>query len=413
MADIPRDRVPESSISFMADPYRFIGRRAQELGSDVFATRLLGQRTICMYGRQAGALFYDTSRMRRAGAMPLRVVSTLLGAGGVQALDGQMHRLRKAMFLELATGARIDALLQLAADAWDAHARRWQDAGGVCLYEGATALLAEAAFAWVGIPLTPAQVQERRPDVVALFDGAGAVGPRHWRSRLARRRLESWLADVVTEVREGVLACDSSSPLARVVAHVDADGSRLDARVAAVELLNLVRPIVAVSVYVTFLAHALHRHPGQRGRVAAGGRELENFVQEVRRFYPFFPAAAARTCKAFSWNGFEFPQGTRVMFDLYGTNHDPRHWQRPDTFNPVRFNGEVDQVFGLVPQGGGSHAQGHRCPGEWITVALMQQAAQFLARLRYQVEGDPQIQFSRLPALPEGGMQLRQVQRGD
>lgn len=409
MADIPRDHVPESSISFLADPYRFIGRRARELDSEVFVTRLLGQRTICMYGREAGALFYDTGRMQRAGAMPLRVVNTLLGAGGVQALDGDMHRLRKAMFLELATGTRIDPLLHLAGTAWEQHARQWQQAGGVCLYEGATALLAEAAFAWAGIALDRARVQERRPDVVALFDGAGAVGPRHWKSRLARRRLEGWLVGVVEDVRTGAAACEASSPLARVAAHVDADGRPLDARVAAVEVLNLVRPIVAVSVYITFVAHALHRHSGLRAQVAGGGRELENFVQEVRRFYPFFPAAAARTCQAFTWKGFGFPAGTRVMFDLYGTNHDARHWHEPDRFDPDRFNGDVDHVFGLVPQGGGVHAQGHRCPGEWITLALMQQAAQFLARLEYDVEGDPQIRFGRLPALPEGGMQLRRV----
>src|SRR5690606_2277585 len=85
---------------------------------------------------------------------------------------------------------------------------------------------------------------------------------------------------------------------------------------------------------------------------------------------PFFPAVAARTCQAFAWHGFDFPDGTRVMFDLYGTNRDRRHWRAPETFDPTRFDAGADMVFGLVPQGGGLHAEGHRCPGEWIALAL-------------------------------------------
>lgn len=409
MADIPHDRVPDSSLAFLADPYRFIGRRAEQLGSDVFATRLLGRRTICMYGRDAATLFYDTTRMQRSGAMPRRVVKTLLGAGGVQSLDGAMHRRRKEMFLELATGERIGQLLDLTDRQWSLHARRWQEQGGVCLYQGAADVLAGAAFAWAGIERGEGDTPGRTRDVVALFDGAGAVGPRHWKARLARTRLERWLAGVVREVRSDSRRCDPSSPLSWVARHLDADGQTLAPRVAAVELLNLVRPIVAVSVYISFIAHALHQYRDQREHVGAGTKELEAFVQEVRRFYPFFPAVAARTCQAFAWHGFDFPDGTRVMFDLYGTNRDRRHWRAPETFDPTRFDAGADMVFGLVPQGGGLHAEGHRCPGEWITLALMQQAALKLTGLRYAVEGEPGIDFGRLPALPEDGMRLRDV----
>lgn len=412
MTRIPSDGVPESSLSFLADPYRFIGRRAQQLRSDVFATRLLGRRTVCLYGPEAARLFYDTGRMQRARAMPRRVIRTLLGAGGVQGLDGAAHRKRKAMFLELATGGRVDRLLEHSGQQWTAHAHRWRTQGGVCLYRGAGDLLAEAAFAWVGLVLDEAEARRRTPDVVALFDGAGAVGARHWKARLARMRLERWLAGIVEDVRRGRVGCDPESPLAHVARHLDVDGQPLDPRVAAVEVLNLVRPVVAVSVYICFVAHALHRHPEQSARIGAGGRELEAFVQEVRRFYPFFPAVAARTCSAFTWNGLDFPDGVRVMLDLYGTGHDPRYWRDPATFDPRRFEGDVDTVFSLIPQGGGIHAEGHRCPGEWITMALMRQAAQVLGGLGFTVEGEPEIDFRRLPALPDGGMRLR-LDKGD
>src|SRR3546814_9974873 len=64
----------------------------------------------------------------------------------------------------------------------------------------------------------------------------------------------------------------------------------LSPRVAAVELLNILRPTVAVSVFITFTAHALHQLPACRQNLQADDGYLECFVQEVRRFYPFFPA---------------------------------------------------------------------------------------------------------------------------
>ena len=412
MASIPSDGVLESSVAFLADPYRFIGRRARQLRSDVFCSRLMGRRTVCLYGPDAARVFYDTTKMKRHNAMPRRVVRTLLGVGGVQSLDGAVHRARKAMFLDIATGAGIDRLLASTARQWDLHARRWQAAGGVCLYEGAASVLSRAAYAWAGIALEEDEVARRTRDTVALFDGAGALGPRHWHARLARPRLERWLAARIERIRAGGDAPDPALPLARVALHVDADGRPMPPRVAAVELLNLVRPIVAVSVYVTFIAHALHRFRDARDGIGDDGEGVDRFVHEVRRFYPFFPAVAARTCAPFSWNGFEFPGDTRVMFDLYGTSHDGRHWHAPDEFAPGRFDGTgFDPVFALVPQGGGVHADGHRCPGEWITLALMRQATRILdTGLAYAVEGRPEIDFARLPALPEGGMRLRNVQ---
>ncbi|MFC0711916.1 hypothetical protein [Azorhizophilus paspali] len=43
--------------------------------------------------------------------------------------------------------------------------------------------------------------------------------------------------------------------------HRGLDDNLLKARVAAVELLNIIRPVVAIVVYLTFVAHALRRYP--------------------------------------------------------------------------------------------------------------------------------------------------------
>jgi fatty-acid peroxygenase len=166
-----------------------------------------------------------------------------------------------------------------------------------------------------------------------MFDAAEAVGRHHWQSRLARWRAEGWLSNLVRQVRAGSLHPPQQSPLHIIALHRDPDGALLRPRIAAVELLNLLRPTVAISVFITFIAHALHRHPDCGRRLAAGEPGYaELFVQEVRRFYPFFPAVAARVRRDFEWKDYRFPRGRRVVLDLYGTDHDPRSWDARRNF---------------------------------------------------------------------------------
>src|SRR5688572_29915956 len=98
----------------------------------------------------------------------------------------------------------------------------------------------------------------RTKELTALFDAAGAAGPRHLWSRLARRRAERWIAGIVDRVRAGQLSPPAESPLNVIASHRELRGALLTARVAAVEVLNLLRPTVAVSVFITDAAHALY-----------------------------------------------------------------------------------------------------------------------------------------------------------
>jgi fatty-acid peroxygenase len=356
-----------------------------------------------MSGPEAARIFYDQDRFVRRGAMPGRIRGTLLGRGGVQGLDDEAHRHRKRMFMSLMTPERIARLAELTADKLRIQAEQWASMDQVVLYDALQEVLTRAVCAWCGVPLAEADIARRTRDLALMFDAAGAVGPRHWQSRLARLRAEGWIANLIRQVRGGNLLPPWQSPLHVVALHRGRDGGLLPPLTAAVELLNLLRPTVAISVFMTFIAHALHQHPDCRQRLAAGEPGYaELFVQEVRRFYPFFPAVAARVRRDFDWKGYRLPRGRRVLLDLYGTDHDPRTWDAPDEFRPERFREWDESPFNFIPQGGGDHLQGHRCAGEWVTIELMKVAASFLAGgITYDVpEQDLRIDMARLPARP-------------
>ena len=404
MPQVPRDNRPDATLALLADPYRFISKQCRAYGSDLFETRLMLRKTICMTGPEAARLFYDQSRFMRQGAMIGRIQKTLLGKGGVQGLDDEAHRHRKQMFMSLMTPERIEGLMATTAEEWQARARLWALRDEIVLYDELHELLTRAACAWAGVPLPESQVRQRTHEITALFDAAGSVGPAHWRARWARKRANRWIENIVGQSRSGQIRPPEGSAASIIAEHRDLNGELLSPHVAAVEVLNVIRPIVAVGVYVTFVAHALHQFPECRRKLEAGDDTsyTEMFVQEVRRFYPFFPAVAALVRGDFEWRGYRFPARRRVILDLYGTNHDARTWDAPEVFQPERFREWDGSPFSLIPQGGGNHDVNHRCPGEWITIGLMKQAADVLARrIRYDVpEQDLQVDYSRLPALP-------------
>ena len=413
------DAVPQApgfdnSLALLSEGYRFIGKRCDELGSDIFSTRLMLKRVICVRGEAAARMFYHPDRFTRRGAIPPGTLGLLQGPGSAQVLDGEMHRVRKALMMGLQSPDSRARLVALAETEWHARFARWARLRRVVLIQEAQAVLCRAACAWAGVPL--ANVEEevlRTAEFSAMIEGAGAVGPRNWMGLSLRRHTEAWARAHIEAVRMG-RPTDPESPLARIAFHLDADGEVLSTDDAAVELINVLRPVVAVARYIVFGALAMHEFPEWRPRLQGGDpASAEMFVQEVRRYFPFFPAVGGRALEAFEWQGLRFDKGDWVLLDLYGTNRHPGTWSDGESFRPGRFEGWQDSGFGLIPQGGGDHAHGHRCPGEMLTIELTKSALHLLAaEVDYDVpQQDLAISLAHMPALPASGFVIEGMRK--
>ncbi|MGQ5259739.1 cytochrome P450 [Micromonospora sp. ZYX-F-536] len=402
----PRTFRLDDGLPLALHGYAWLPDRLRRAGADVLRTRLLGLPTVALHGPEAARFFYDERHVRRQGAIPGPVRSTLFGHHAVHTLDGTAHRVRKALFVGLLVNGGIDGLVERVGRAWQAASQDWPGRGRVVLFDETSRVLTRAVCDWTGIPLTPAEVPALAADLVAMVDGFGSVGRRHLRARRARTRRENWLATLIDRVRRGEATVPEGSAVAAVAGHRDADGAPLDACTAAVELLNIIRPTVAVSWFVAFGGHALHRWPAHGDQLrAADPGFAEAYAHEVRRFYPFAPFVGGRAVTGLEWGGVRIPAGAIVLLDLYGQNHDPRLWPEPYRFRPERFVGREIGPFELVPQGGGDPRTGHRCPGEQITVALLRDLVVRLARLEYTVpEQDLRIPLHRIPTRPVDGL---------
>ncbi|MFC9165965.1 cytochrome P450 [Streptomyces fungicidicus] len=405
----------DRTLPLLAEGYAWLPNRMRDTPGPVVRTRILGRPALALRGPEAVRFFYDEGNVHRHRAIPEPVLATLFGHGAVHTLDGAAHRARKSLFLPLLEPGRIAGLVEHTTAAWDAAVPEWSRRGSVVLFDEASRVLCAGVHRWAGIPLddsgSGSDAGATARDMIAMVDGFATAGPRHLRARRARARQEERLGRLVRDVRTGTVTAPADSVLELVCRHRDAGGEPLDEKTAAVELLNVVRPTTAVAWFVAFTAHALHTWPEHRAPLAEGDPPFTAvFAHEVRRFYPFVPFLGGLAARDLYWRGEWIPAGGLVVLDVYGQNHDESLWGDPYAFRPRRFLERPVQRDELIPQGGGDPATGHRCPGEGVTVGVLEALAVRLARMEYTVpEQNLAIPLHRVPTRPQSGVLLSGV----
>jgi fatty-acid peroxygenase len=436
-SEIPHVGTIDSTLALVLEGYPFISTRCKKLATDAFSCRLMLRSAVCISGPTAAELFYDTTSFRRRDVAPARIRKTLLGEGGLHGLDGPAHRHRKAMFLSF-MGPHCLAPFRARAEAvWQDAARKWRGRE-IAVFEEARRLLFRAVAEFAGIPIAKDEVEHRSADLMAMVDAFGGLGPRHWRGTLARARSERWIANIIGGVRRGTLQPKRGSALEVICAHRDLQGALLDRHTAAVEFLNVIRPMMAVAYFVELAAAALSVQTHLRSKIIGDDAALERFVHELRRYCPFTPFLGAEACRHVQWNGYRIPEGTLTVLDVYGIQHDERICrtterknappeegpgcrrnrrrgaQGADAFDPSRFKSWDGNRFTLLQQGGGVHADGHRCAGEWLTVEALKIASRTLASIDYETDCRRLVfDLARIPSRLIGAPLVLRVERAN
>lgn len=408
LQDVPRSTIlPDETVFMLREGYDFISNRCRKLNSDAFRTRIMGRSVICMRGPAAANFIYGNENLTRVGGMPQTVLRLLQDRESVQQLDGDAHRARKEMFVRLlirdenATARLVDLFRR----EWLRRLPLWQQEKRVTLLQEVSDLLAKVSLSWCGVPERYGLADERRI-LAQMIEAAGHFGPRTFLTLFRRSGFERSLQSLIEETRSRPEARNDRSPLCQIAMHRDHAGRLITVEAAAVEVINLLRPITAIGRYIVFAALRLHLHPQWPWLFRNGGDELiDDFVEEVRRISPFFPFVGAVAKNGFRLHEITFEPKQWFLLDLYGTMNCEDLFPQPDKFKPYR---QLSSTVGggrFIPQGAGDVVQGHRCPGEKVTVAIMAEAVRLLTRaMTYTVpKQDLRIRHRRIPAAPASG----------
>ena len=376
-----------------------LDRRARS-GGDTYATRMLGHRAVVVRGPAGAELFYDESVVQRSGAIPFPLRGLLFGRGAIHGLDDEAHDVRKQLFFDVLAPDRVRELVTATTTRLEERVAGW-DGQPVHVFDELVDVYGASVIGWAGLEVSDAEALRWSRELGRIVNGFGGdpqAYPRAWASRV---RADRWARGHVRSVRRGRSRPSHRSALALLAA------SDLDDTTAAVELLNVLRPTVAVAWLGMYAALYLDEAPRWREQLRSPttGTHHAAFAEEVRRATPFVPVLAGKVRRPVTHDGVDLHEGDRLVLDVWGTNQAAAVWDSPQSFKPERFLREEPGPFDFLPQGGGLPT-GHRCPGEPFTVLLLTETVRVLAGTDHRVGTSHEVDLARMPTMPEDGLLL-------
>lgn len=410
------EKVPEIKIKLtdvterLDEGYLLLSELRKEANAPVVKARLLNKEVIAIYGKEAAKKFYDPRNFKREGAMPKIVLKTLFGENGVQTLDGQAHEHRKTIFMDLMTPKRMEEYHRILDKNLTQKLDRQQ--GQFELFDLAKDVLFRSICEWAGIDLsqlTKKEVDQLAEYQISMISSAVTNPATHIKGIDNRKKSEKWAQSLIENARINPVAGKEDVALYAFAKATDDHGELLPVDVAAVELLNVIRPTVALTVWIALMGHALFSRPDIYQRLHAEFDQLQDsFIQEMRRYYPFFPMLPAFAIQDVEVDGYLIPKDSWVVLDLYGTNHDDRMIETPEVFRISRYLGKekhisYDEEYEMIAQGGGEFKTMHRCAGEWITLHTLRVFSdQLVNKYQFSIpEQDWSIPMNQFPTYPK------------
>lgn len=411
MEKVPEIKIKLTDVSERLDEgYLLLTELRKEADAPVVKARLLKKEVIAIYGKEAAKKFYDPRNFKREGAMPKLVLKTLFGEDGVQTLDGNAHEHRKTIFMNLMTPERMEAYHRILDK--NLTQKMDQQQGEFELFDVAKDVLFRSICEWSGIDLSKInkkEVEQLAEYQISMISSAVTNPTTHIKGIENRKKSEKWAQSLIEKARTSPVAGKEDVALYAFANATDDQGELLPIEVAAVELLNVIRPTVALTVWIALMGHALFSRPDIYQRLHAEFDQLQDsFIQEMRRYYPFFPMLPAFAKQDVEVDGYLIPKDSWVVLDLYGTNHDERMIETPEVFRISRYLGKekhisYDEEYEMIAQGGGKFEAMHRCAGEWITLHTLRVFSdQLVNKYQFSVpEQDWTISMNQFPTYPK------------
>lgn len=338
---------------------------------DIFELPLPGFRSVVVVGPEANKLLLTESRERflwRAEGDPV----TRLLRQGLLVTDGAFHDELRQMMTPALHKRLFDGFAEVMWRDTDRVTCRWRDGARIDLMDEmrcvALLILTDALFKddfgphigvlWKDILRT---IRFISPGPWLIWPGMPRVGYRR-----ALRRMDDYCYRLIARRRGQPGA--GTDLLGQLIASGMSDDLIRD------QLLTMfIAGHDTSTALLAWTLHLLSLHPdilararaeidtvvGERVPTNAHIRQLiylDSVIKETLRLYPPIHLGSRIAATDIVFRDFRIPAGTRVLYSIYLTHHDPKYWSTPETFDPDRFAPENagDRVaYTFLPFGGG------------------------------------------------------------
>ena len=255
MKQIPKTKIKLNETKELINKgYNLLRELREDVNAPVVKAEFLTKDITVIYGEEAARKFYNPEIFKREGAMPEPVLKTLFGEGGVQTLDGKRHHHRKNYFMDLMTPERMEDYRKILNKNLTEELDKQH--GEFELFDLANRVLFTSICEWSGINLEnydSKSLEKLAHNQISMISGAVTSPADHIRGITDRNHSEQWAQDLIKEARKNPVPGKEDLALYVFANATDYDGELLPVEVAAVELLNIIRPTVALTVWMALM----------------------------------------------------------------------------------------------------------------------------------------------------------------
>jgi cytochrome P450 len=338
-----------------------------------------------------------------AGNSPIRPV---MGPSSVIVLTGAEHMRQRKLLLPPFHGERMREYASTIVDATRKDMAQWPLDRSMRLQERTRAITLEVILRAVF------GVEAERMDTLRDAIGALLAPMRPWRMVLlalrmpsterldgaigqALDRLDAVIYEELAKRRAQSDLAERSDILSLLLQARDEHGQAMtdpELRDELVTLLLAGHETTATSV--AWAIERLVRHPDKLARLVAeidagedaGDGYMTAVISETLRVRPVVPVVGRLLQRELDVDGYTLPAGTRVTPSIYLTNRNARVYDRPQRFEPERFERDAPETFSWIPFGGGIR----RCIGaSFAQLEMKLMLRTMLAELTPSVPDEP------------------------
>jgi cytochrome P450 len=394
------------SIELLKDNRGFFLSRFQKYGP-VFKTSFAGNKVICFVGHGAVTFFYQPELFGRANANG-NPVKALFNFDAIPLIDGEAHKIRKALYLSTVNTAAFGRFLPLMQRSAERFLQRWElTRNFVWRTENEFLCLGLSNALMLGDETGSADPAQKK--VVDTYTAGMASLPinlpftKYGRAIRARDQLLQWIGDAMAQHRRRMRPDETpiDDVLTSLLRANDEAGKPLSDDILRTDGAHVYFSIyTGWSLQLTYLCMSLGLN---RNVMARARREvLEHspsglvtmdalrampyvgrVTQEVRRLNPVLPVTfQALVLKTCAFNGYRIPAGWTAIASVYATMQDPAIFVAPELFEPDRFAPGSPMLMppnSYVPHGGGETLW-HRCLGQDASNIVLQLMTVLLLR---------------------------------
>ncbi|KAK2988063.1 hypothetical protein RJ640_002004 [Escallonia rubra] len=430
------------TIEFLfGKPENFVGDRMKKYSSDIFKTKILGEKTAVICGPNGHKFLFSNEQklftvfrphpMQRLFRSYKTAAAAPPPAQAPPSVTDETKVIRQPGFLKPEALARflggMDAITQ---QQLKIHLEGKDQIKAFPLSKTITLTLSCRFFMGIDNPERIARLVNHFDDVTVGMHSiiTNIPGTIFYKATKAAAAIRKELLEVIKEKKA---AMATGAPMQDILSHMivaaDPAGKFMPEAEVADKIMGLVvAGYSTVATTIAFLMKYVGEAPEIYNKIRKEQMEIAsskkpgemltwedmskmkyswNVICETMRLVPPLQGTFREALTDFTYAGYTIPKGWKVYWTVSSTHKNPKYFKNPEKFDPSRYeDGEAPAPYTYVPFGGGPRL----CPGkEYARLAVLTFVHNVVKNYRWEVVfPDEKVTGDMMPT-PEKGLPIR------